>query len=61
MSIVVLLCGREGAHTFEEAAQDARMMDEHMSPGTTSNTEPGCKQHQVMRDLFTSWHVAESF
>lgn len=31
-----------GCRTFEDAAQEARMMEEHMSPGTTSNTDPGC-------------------
>ena len=39
--------GMVGGLTLTEAAQDARMMEEHISPGTTSNTDPGCRYRQT--------------
>lgn len=47
---VVQSKGEEAGRTLEEAAQDAKMMDEHMSPGMTSNTDPGCRKHNSLNE-----------
>ena len=40
-------------HTCEGAAQLARMMEEHMSPGMTSKTDPGCRRRQLLSMVYT--------
>ena len=49
LAACLMLQGEMSGHTWEGAAQLARMMEEHMSPGMTSKTDPGCRQRQLLR------------